>query len=155
LLEWIESITSPLNNYVFERFYNYAREYRLHVSSEGCFYTCRKMLKRDTPEENKWFRNDENCVWVLEDNPNFDKPVNWDDVVKHSVKALKAVGLDFGAIDLRIQSATNSEGETREEPKFIIVEINSAPSFGEITLQKYLEELPNIIERKAQEVKNL
>ena len=41
-------------------------------------------------------------------------------LVDECVKALKAVGLDFGAIDLRVQSAKDSDGELREEPKFIV-----------------------------------
>lgn len=137
-----------LNNRIFERYYNYSREYRLHVDANGCFYTCRKMMKRDTPEQDKWFRNDVNCVWILEENENFDKPINWNDVVSESVKALKAVGLDFGAIDLRIQSATDANGNKRDNPDFIIVEINSAPSFGEITERKYIEHIPVMLENK-------
>ena len=109
------------------------------------------MLKRDTPEEKKWYRNDDNCVWILEENENFDKPVNWVRIEEESVKALKSVGLDVGAVDLRIQSATNKKGEKRENPDFIIVEINSAPSFGDITLNKYIEELPKILLNKYNE----
>jgi glutathione synthase/RimK-type ligase-like ATP-grasp enzyme len=141
-----------LENYIFEKFYNYNREYRLHVTKDGCFYTCRKLLKEDTPEDKRWFRNDSNSVWVVEDNPSFDKPSNWDAIVAESVKALNAVGLDVGAVDVRVQSATKTtkkKGEVkRENPEFIIIEINSAPSFGEITLQKYLEEIPKIINSK-------
>lgn len=137
--------TKNLNKYIFEKFHNYAREYRLHVSKDGCFYTCRKMMKRDTPDENKWFRNDANCVWILEDNEAFDKPSNWEEIEGECVKALKAVGLDFGAIDLRVQSATNKHGELRDKPNFIVVEINSAPSFGDVTAVKYAEVLPKLL----------
>src|SRR5699024_3762831 len=108
---WMEG--KNLDNYIFEKFYNYVREYRLHVTQDGCFYAIRKMLKRDTPEEYRWYRNDDHCVWILEDNEAFDKPVNWDDIVDHSVKALKAVGLDIGAIDVKVQSATKSDGSPR------------------------------------------
>lgn len=148
LIEWIESKNKNLNNYIFEKYYNYTREYRLHVSENGCFYSCRKMLKSDTPENSKWYRNDEHCVWIMEDNDLFDKPINWDSIVIECVKALKAVGLDIGACDLRVQSATNSEGKKRKNPEFIIVEINSAPSFGEVTEKKYIEEIPKILKEK-------
>lgn len=137
-----------LNNYIFEKFYNYNREYRLHITKDGCFYTCRKMLKTDTPEDKRWFRNDSNSVWIVEENEVFDRPTNWNTIVAESVKALKAVGLDVGAVDLRIQSSRNSKGELRENPDFIIVEINSAPSFGDITLEKYLEILPKLLRDK-------
>jgi glutathione synthase/RimK-type ligase-like ATP-grasp enzyme len=136
-----------LSSYIFEKFYNYSREYRLHVDSEGCFYTCRKLLKEDTPEENRWFRNDSNSVWILEDNPSFDKPANWDAIVAECVKALKAVKLDVGAIDLRIQSPKSRHVDA-QNPDFIILETNSAPSFGEKTLEKYLVQLPIILKRK-------
>lgn len=137
-----------LNDYVFEKFYNYTREYRLHVTEDGCFYTCRKMLKSDTPAEKKWFRNDSNCVWVVEENELFDRPVNWEIIEQECVKALKSCRLDFGACDLRVQGAKH-EGKVRKEPDFIVVEINSAPSFGEKTAQKYAEMLPNLLTKKS------
>jgi type I restriction enzyme S subunit len=39
---------------------NNSREYRLHVTADGCFYACRKMLKADAEE--RWYKNDSNCV---------------------------------------------------------------------------------------------
>jgi carbamoylphosphate synthase large subunit len=144
LEKWI--VGKQLNHYIFERFYSYSKEYRLHVSTRGeCFYTCRKMLKADTPEQDRWRRHDDNSVWILEDNPSFDKPINWDEIVEHSVKALKTVGLDIGAIDLKVQSSTHPDGSLREICDFIVLEINSAPSFGDITSTKYAEEIPKLI----------
>jgi glutathione synthase/RimK-type ligase-like ATP-grasp enzyme len=121
--------------YIVEKYYNYNREYRLHVSKNGCFYTCRKMLKTDATE--RWYRNDSNSVWIMEENADFNKPANWDLIVEHCVKALNAVGLDVGACDVRVQSNPNN-------PDFIICEINSAPSFGAVTFEKYKQELINL-----------
>lgn len=146
LTAWMPGKT--LENYIFEKFYDYSREYRLHVTRTGCFYTCRKMLKESTPDADRWYRNDSNSVWILETNPQFDKPVNWDAIVAESVKALTAVGLDVGAIDVRVQSAKTSDGKRRTAPKFIILETNSAPSFGDVTLQKYTEVIPTILRNK-------
>lgn len=146
LEQWLSG--KNLNNYIFEKFYNYAREYRLHVTEEGCFYTCRKMIKSDTPDNQKWFRNDINSVWILEENELFDKPDNWDNIVSECVNALNSVGLDIGAVDLKIQSATTKDGSLRENPEFIVIEINSAPSFGELTSKKYIEILPKLINKK-------
>lgn len=134
---------NDIGSYIVEKFYNYAREYRLHVDKDGCFYTCRKMIKSDVPENKRWYKNNDNCVWIMEDNPSFDKPSNWNTVISECVKACVAVGLDFGAVDLRIQSA-----KAGKNPDFIVVEINSAPSFGEVTLQKYLERLPKLLKDK-------
>lgn len=125
--------------HIIERYHNYNREYRLHVSANGCFYTCRKMLKSDATE--RWYRNDSNCVWIKEDNPEFSKPGNWNVIEEHCVKALNAVGLDIGACDVRVQS---NEQAGENSPKFTICEINSAPSFGELTSEKYINELNKI-----------
>jgi hypothetical protein len=152
------------SRYYFEQFHNYNREYRLHVDANGCFYSCRKMLKEGTPDDKKFFRNDSNCVWVTQYvankrgeaflnftnqlKPDFDQPVNWKEVEVECVKALKAVGLDVGAVDLRIQSSKDGKGNMRKAPEFIIVEINSAPSFGEITIEMYKNRLPSIVKTK-------
>ena len=148
LTAWM--VGKTLENYIFEKFYDYTREYRLHVTRTGCFYTCRKMLKQGTPENQRWYRNDSNSAWMVEDNPLFDKPSNWNVIVAESVKALTAVGLDIGAIDVKVQSRTNSQGQVRTNPKFIILETNSAPSMKEIGLQKYQEAIPQILRSKAQ-----
>jgi glutathione synthase/RimK-type ligase-like ATP-grasp enzyme len=146
--KWINQNGNNLGSYIVEKFYNYSREYRLHIDKNGCFYTCRKMLKGDAPPEKRWYRNNDNSVWIMDNNPQFDKPVNWDKVVEQSVKALKSCKLDFGAVDLRIQSAKDGKGKVRQEPDFIVVEINSAPSFGEVTLEKYLERIPQLLKEK-------
>lgn len=140
-------LANTINNFVFEKYYNYVREYRLHVTAEGMFYTCRKMLKRDTPEGERWYRNDSNCVWIVEENEDFDRPACWDAIVEQSVAALNAVGLDIGAVDVKVQSNTKN-GTRRQNVDFIILEINSAPSFGERTEILYKEELMKVLNAK-------
>jgi glutathione synthase/RimK-type ligase-like ATP-grasp enzyme len=136
-----------IGSYIFEKYHNYSREYRIHITKEGgLIYTNRKMLKADTPDDQKFFRNDKNCIWYLQNNKDFDTPSNWKDILKASADAIKAVGLDFGAVDVRVQSATDGKGKKRETPKFIIVETNSAPSFGEGTTEAYLDFIPDYIE---------
>jgi hypothetical protein len=139
-----------LDNYIVETFHNYSREYRLHVSRNGCFYGVRKMLRNDAPQNQRWRRHDDNCVWIVEENPLFDKPVNWDAIVKSCVTALDAVGLDIGAFDVKVQSATKSNGDRRESPKWIVIESNSAPSFGTITAERYISEITRLINHKLQ-----
>jgi len=131
-----------LNNYIFEQFVKMTREYRLHVTKFGCFYTCRKLVKNDAPE-GTWQRHDDVCNWVLEENPSFKKPKNWDDIVADCVKAKDALGLDICAFDVGVQGA--KDGVERENPEWIIFESCSAPSFGNITGQKYIEILPKLL----------
>jgi D-alanine-D-alanine ligase-like ATP-grasp enzyme len=152
LSTWAQGKT--LSNYIFEKYHNYSREYRLHVTSQGCFYTCRKMIKEGTPKHLRWFRNDSNCVWIKEDNESFDKPANWEDIVEQSVRALTACGLDFGACDVRVQSAKDDKGRARQSCDFIIVEINSAPAFGKVTEEKYREMLPTLLRNKFNSKRN-
>jgi len=138
-----------LSNYIFEKYCNFNKEYRLHVTKNGCFYTCRKMLKQEFKDHpNSWQRHDDNCVWILEENENFDKPVNWNEIIEHCVKAVTSCGLDFGACDLRVQNNVDGDGKKRHACDFIVVEINSAPSFGAVTLEKYKTELKNLLIEK-------
>ena len=131
-----------LNNYIFEQFVKMTREYRLHVTKFGCFYTCRKLVKNDAPE-GTWQKHDDVCNWVLEENPSFKKPKNWDAIVADCVKAKDALGLDICAFDVGVQGA--KDGVERENPEWIIFESCSAPSFGAITGQEYIKILPKLL----------
>lgn len=134
---FINDNINSLHKFIIEEWLSYSREYRLHVTKDGCFYTCRKMLKNDATD--RWHRHESNSVWVMDTNELFDKPSNWDDVVNSCINAMKAVGLDIAAVDVKIQN------NTHEKPKFIILETNSAPALGEIGIAKYKEKLEQII----------
>lgn len=140
LQNWVKSTENnpnkKMSSFIFEFFFDGPREYRLHVSKFGCFYTNRK-LRRDDAEE-RWFFNNQNCVWILETNPSFKKPDTWNDIVSDCQKALKEIGLDLGAFDVRV----NTDGY------WCIIEVNSAPSFGDLTAEKYIQELNKLIQEK-------
>lgn len=128
------------NVYYYEQFINYTREYRIHVSVlGGCVYTCRKMIrKEDLGKDDSWFRNNSNCIWYVETNKNFNKPSNWDEIVKGCVQSLNAVGLDIGACDVKIA----------KDGRYSIIEINSAPSIADGTAVAYSNELEKIAKWK-------
>ena len=136
-VENIEAINdlnlNNLENYIIEEYKTYSREYRIHVDKFGCFLTHRKMLRNDA--EVRWHRHHINTVWIVEDNPMFDKPSNWDEIVEECQKAIKAVGLDIGCVDVKVQN------NKHEHPEFIILETNSAPALGEDSAEKYKSEL--------------
>lgn len=138
--EWLKTAQNEYPWYI-EQYHSYVREYRLHCTANECFYACRKMLRENA--EQRWFRNDSNCVWILEENPLFDKPTNWNLIVESCKKALVATKLDIGAFDVRVQSSE------QDDPAYIIIEVNSAPAFGAITEQKYKEILPELITQKS------
>lgn len=132
------------NPYYFEVFYNYIKEYRIHVSKlGGYFYTNRKMLLSDTPEDERWYRNDSNSVWMLESNELFDKPETWDNIVTDCQLARESVGLDICSFDVKV----NKKGQ------HMILEANSASSFGvnndavSIVATKYQHELISLVQK--------
>lgn len=143
------------SNYIFEKFMNYGHEFRLHVTEEGCFYACRKALKADVPEDQKWRRHDDICVWFLDTNEAFHRPNSWDVIVTDCVNALKAIGADILSFDVRVQSPTDGNGRRRPMQDYILLECNSASSMdngtGELSVcaKKYIEEIPKIIIRKG------
>ena len=130
-----------LSQYIVEKYHNYSKEYRLHVTKDGCFYTCRKMLKEDAEE--RWHRHDMNSVWIMEENPLFEKPSNWDLIVEESVKAMKSLGLDICSVDMKVQSEKNHD--RGGNPEFIILECNSGSAMGDTTLIKYEEQLRKML----------
>lgn len=138
LTQFIENNRNSLSRHIIEKYYTFSREYRLHITKDGCFYACRKMLKRDA--DARWHRHDNNSVWILEDNEFFNKPDNWDDLVSDCIKAMEAVGLDICAIDVKMQ------GSDHNTPRYIILETNSAPSLGDVGIQKYINTLTKIVE---------
>lgn len=140
-----------LQNYIFEKFVNYALEYRLHVSKYGCFYTCRKALRKDCPEDQKWRHHDDTCVWFLETNPSFRRPNSWDDIVKDCQNALEEIGADILSFDVKVQSETDRNGNPRDYQKYILLESNSASSMNNGTddvskcAEEYIKELTKLI----------
>lgn len=130
------SMPNDVQNYVFERYYSYAKEYRLHVSKFGCFYTSRKMLRSEATV--RWHRHSENSVFFNEDNPQFDKPHTWDVIVRDCQKAMQVMGLDIAAFDVKVSHSGD----------FIIMESNSAPALGDAGIERYKSELKRIIQDK-------
>ncbi len=143
-----------ISHYLFEKFMNYGHEFRLHISSTGCFYTCRKAMKQDTPQEERWHFHDDTCVWLLETNENFQKPSSWNDIERDCVSALNAIGADVLSFDVKVQTPV-SNGIRRNYQEYILIECNSASSMdngsGELSqcAKAYIEEIPKIINRKA------
>lgn len=134
--------------YIFEKYMSYKLEYRLHCTQESCFLAFRKAVKKDTEDSKRWFKNSANCVWLREDNNEFMKPSNWEHIQTEAVRAIQAVGLDIGAVDLRVQGPTDKDGKSRKEPAFFIIETNSAPSLAEMGVKAYLEQIPQILTKK-------
>ena len=144
LIEFMQE--NGIKGYYFEVFKNYSREYRIHCSQEEVFMVWRKLRKSDA--ENRWFFNSENCNWVGVDHELFNKPVNWDKICEDCIKALREIGLDLGSFDVRVQSSV------KKNPRYILIEVNSAPALGELGLSKYKEQLIKIFNKKHEQQHN-
>ena len=123
-----------------EHFHNFAREYRLHCTQDECFMAWRKLRKENSKE--RWFFNSLNCNWVSPAHELFDRPSDWDRVVASSIAAMKAVGLDIGAVDVRIQS------NKHKEPAYIICEVNSAPALGDQGAAMYERTIKKLLTKR-------
>lgn len=131
--ESIKDLRQKIEDFIFERYYSYTREYRIHVTKEGCFYASRKVLINEAKD--RWHRHADNSVFLSEDNPKFNKPDNWFEIVDACVKALKSLNLDLAAFDVKVA----------KDGKYIILESNSAPALGELGIQRYTEILTKFI----------
>lgn len=159
---WVAGKTRA--NYLVEQYYPGSVEFRIHITAHGPVYSLRKMLRDDVPKEKRWVRNDSTCVWITEytqsktpggqflsftgiESPTFDKPGNWNEIIQECKKALSAVGGDILAVDVKAQSNNGQKGR-RGKVDFYILEVNSAPSMGQITTYIYKKELPRILQNK-------
>lgn len=140
-----------ISRYVFEKYMNYALEFRLHITKDGCFYACRKAVKRGITG---WQRHSDSCVWYLETNEKFFKPNTWDSIVADCVRALKTIGADILSFDIRVQSDKDKEGNDRSQ-NWILIESNSASSMNNdngisVCAQKYIDIIPKLIRDKIE-----
>ena len=92
----------------------------------------------DFPKNERWFFNNHNCNWVSEKHELYNKPSTYNEICKECLKALNAVGLDIGGCDVRVDKKGN----------FIIIEINSACSLGDVTANVYKAELTKLLTNK-------
>lgn len=144
---WLASHPDTTGWFV-EKFYNYAKEYRLHVArGTGVIMSWRKLRKEDATE--RWFFNSSNSNWVNPEHELFDRPSCWDAMEKAAIDALETTGLDIGAVDIRVQSSE------KKKPKFIVCEINSAPALGEIGIGIYKKTIKQLIIDKQNEAYNM
>lgn len=143
-VEWLRIHRGDLSGWFIEKFFNGAREYRLHVASTiGVFMSWRKLRNKEAKE--RWFFNSVNSNWVGVDHELFDKPKCWKLMEEAASNCIKSTGLDIGAVDIRVQS------NDKKDPKFIVCEINSAPALGDLGIEKYKEVIQKLIKSKTYE----
>lgn len=114
----------PENSKLYVKYFKKTYEFRVHVFRGEVIDYVQKRKRNDLPEEayNKYIRSYNNG-WVF---CREDVIVN-EGVKKLAVKAVNALGLDFGAVDVVMKAG----GEAK------VLEVNCAPALEGTTLESY------------------
>lgn len=114
----------------FLEFIPIKKEYRIHV-----FYNnpIRYSVKIPSTSCDKWIRTNSKG-WKFKEMSKSKIP---DSIIKESIKALKCVNLNYGAIDI-IQG---------EDNKPYVLEVNSAPSLNKKGREKYIAEFKALLDK--------
>lgn len=103
-------------------------EYRVHVAFGKVIHVQRKVRNKEIPDEqiNWQVRNHANgFIYQI---GNIDIP---DHVNQQAIQSVKALGLDFGAVDV-MQAFAGDKG-------WYVLEVNTAPGLEGTTLERYIE----------------
>ena len=121
------TIVSKLNGaeYYISEIYPKTAEYRVHCASGKALL----VKQKPSPEDKSvvaWNFHQNQLPWSTIDRAKYDF-----DMVSLSLKAIDALGLDYGAVD--IMSEPSRDGF----PKHVVVEVNTAPSYTPYLISKY------------------
>lgn len=122
-----ELIDAPL----YTKYVKKQDEYRLHVFGDKVFFRQRKARKNDVPDDQvNWKVRNLDGGFIFA-NQNIECDPAWE---LNAVNAVKALGLDFGAVDLIV----NKKGS-------YVLEVNTACGLAGTTLEKYAEVLREFV----------
>lgn len=120
------------NNGIIERRINVVREWRVHCAPNVNKIYALEKRRRHSAEGPA--RNIENCVF----RENFDIPANWQDAIDICNNAVKAIGLDVGAVDLAWSGKF-----------YYVIEVNSGAGVGPKSKEWYANTYQELIDFKV------
>jgi hypothetical protein len=125
-----EFVEAPL----YTRFFPKTHEYRVHIFQGDILDITEKRKRNGTGsrEQSIIWNHDNEYVFCRED-----VVCPWD-VLDASLRAVEALQLDFGAVDV---------GYDREHNQVAVFEVNTAPGLVGTTLNKYVEKLNDLSSR--------
>lgn len=127
LEEW-----KALNCKLWTKYSNKKEEYRIHVFGRQAIHVQRKARKKDVPDDKvNWkIRNHANgFIFQIQ---GVEVP---DEANEVAIKAVAALGLDFGAVDIIYTT----------DRKWLALEVNTAPGIEGTTLNKYVEAFQKVL----------
>lgn len=135
----LEKLLISLNqqdHWYLEEYFNATSEYRIHASPwTGEIFSVKKIFKPELKDTGEWIKSFDKCIF-LED---FKRPVKFPEMIEESIKAVAAMGLDFGAVDI---------GFNNDTKEYSVFECNTAPGMLEKTVEAYKVALNQIIQLK-------
>ena len=126
----VDSITEVTYGYWYVPIFDKKREYRAHVM----FGEVIKLFRKHPEDKTKlvWCNDSSRFERVNPENSSYNK------IKEQAIKAVEALGLDFGAVDIGVRKFK------REGEEVVVFEVNTAPSLNESTAECYGE----VIRRK-------
>lgn len=126
-----ELVEAPL----YVRYVPKKQEYRVHVFRDGVVDVQRKARRKDVADDQvNWkIRNHDNGFIFARGEDLGEVP---EDVLTQSINAVKACGLDFGAVDVIFNE---------KEQSAYVLEVNTAPGLSGATLDVYVERFKEIV----------
>lgn len=114
---------------LYTRYIPKSTEYRLHVFKDRVFFIQKKARKQEVPDEKvNWkIRNHQNGFIYAHNDIELEDPAS---AGKQAIGAVKALGLDFGAVDLIYNT---------KKGFYYVLEVNTAPGLQGATLVAYAE----------------
>lgn len=130
----IRSLRSGRGAWVATRYFKARQEFRVHVMRGRAIDIQEKRKRSDVPRDqvNYYVRSYDNGFVFCRENvetPNL--------VIDASIAAVSALGLDFGAVDIRYNSTSGD---------VCVLEVNSAPGLEGTTVEKYSAAFAELIE---------
>lgn len=127
----MEDLEDLVNAPLYTKYVKKQDEYRLHVFGDKVFFRQRKARKNDVPDDQvNWKVRNLDGGFIFA-NQNIECDPAWE---LNAVNAVKALGLDFGAVDLIV----NKKGS-------YVLEVNTACGLAGTTLEKYAEVLREFV----------
>ena len=130
-IQLIDNVDDLPDCALYTRYVKKSDEYRVHIFMGTIIFLQKKMLRNGSEGNNFQIRNYANG-WIF-GSKNIAVP---QDVVEQALLAVKALNLDFGAVDVGWQESSQ---------KAFVYEVNTAPALEGTTLDLYSQQVRRLL----------
>jgi glutathione synthase/RimK-type ligase-like ATP-grasp enzyme len=136
---------------LFTRYFPKTHEFRVHVVGNKAVDLVEKKIRQDLKEDkdNRVIRNHRNGWVFAHDSISLTDRADLDKIRELGVQAIRAVGLDFGAVDILACLDGTGGAPDRRLTKSVVCEVNAAPGIeNTVTQAAYVNGLNELIQIK-------